>query len=424
LSGLAAAYWLRKQGYAVTVLDHRSWQTDMLIRPLATPVHLLGCHHESWKLLRMLDAGRTAYTDSEIPLEFQLADGRIASYRRTGFPRPLHWIVGLLRFTGLSWRDRWSFLSHIERVWEGRISTPSDLDSRIADDWLASIGQSRQAREEIWNPFAQWLTDNSLVRLSAAQFVQAMTKLFGRGSSHSRLIRLGGTLSDRFVEPLTRTLQQFGTNVTAQTDIPFLQFQKDRVTHVQVHNHAQLQADWYVCALPHRHLIALFPERLLTRFSYFSQIGQLTDLTGLTVQFECRRLDSARRLILRSRQPFSQLSLTPSETDVVNVQLSSVGNPSLDELNDTELETLAVAELQTSLPGTTEDAIESITVHRYDHAALSLHPGAATLRPIQKSPIQNLVIAGAWTDTGWPANIESALVSAKRCVEIIRGGTN
>jgi uncharacterized protein with NAD-binding domain and iron-sulfur cluster len=56
-----------------------------------------------------------------------------------------------------------------------------------------------------------------------------------------------------------------------------------------------------------------------------------------------------------------------------------------------------------------------------DQAALSLRPGAAQLRPIQQSPIQNLLVAGAWTDTGWPANVESAVVSAKRCVEIIAG---
>jgi uncharacterized protein with NAD-binding domain and iron-sulfur cluster len=50
-----------------------------------------------------------------------------------------------------------------------------------------------------------------------------------------------------------------------------------------------------------------------------------------------------------------------------------------------------------------------------------LTPGAARLRPLQQSPIQNLFLVGAWTDTGWPANLESALVSARRCADIIVG---
>jgi uncharacterized protein with NAD-binding domain and iron-sulfur cluster len=58
-------------------------------------------------------------------------------------------------------------------------------------------------------------------------------------------------------------------------------------------------------------------------------------------------------------------------------------------------------------------------VCRDDYAALSLRPGTALLRPLQQSPIQNLLVAGAWTDTRWPATVESTFISARRCVEII-----
>ena len=50
---------------------------------------------------------------------------------------------------------------------------------------------------------------------------------------------------------------------------------------------------------------------------------------------------------------------------------------------------------------------------------LSLAPGAKMRRPLQRSPIANLLLAGAWTDTGWPANLESAVSSGERCAEII-----
>jgi uncharacterized protein with NAD-binding domain and iron-sulfur cluster len=35
------------------------------------------------------------------------------------------------------------------------------------------------------------------------------------------------------------------------------------------------------------------------------------------------------------------------------------------------------------------------------------------LRPSQSSPIANLLIAGDWTDTGWPATMESAIRSGR-----------
>ncbi len=65
--------------------------------------------------------------------------------------------------------------------------------------------------------------------------------------------------------------------------------------------------------------------------------------------------------------------------------------------------------------------ITSRQVSREHHAALLLAPGAARLRPLQQSPVGNLLVAGAWTDTNWPPNVESAFVSARRCAEIITG---
>jgi hypothetical protein len=52
-------------------------------------------------------------------------------------------------------------------------------------------------------------------------------------------------------------------------------------------------------------------------------------------------------------------------------------------------------------------------------AILSLRPGAKLHRPIQRSPIANLLVAGAWTDTGWPPNLESAIVSGNHCADAI-----
>jgi uncharacterized protein with NAD-binding domain and iron-sulfur cluster len=91
------------------------------------------------------------------------------------------------------------------------------------------------------------------------------------------------------------------------------------------------------------------------------------------------------------------------------------------ESSDEELTTLGRTELRTLLPDINHDTLSFEGISRHDQAALSLNPGAALLRPIQKSPVNNLVIAGAWTDTGWPANIESAILSAARCAEIIAG---
>ncbi len=101
-------------------------------------------------------------------------------------------------------------------------------------------------------------------------------------------------------------------------------------------------------------------------------------------------------------------------------RLSALGN-TLAELNNDQLIDAAQIEICELFSGTAREDVIVRAVFREHHAALSLTPGVARLRPLQQSPLQNLLVAGAWTDTGWPANLESAFVSARRCAELIVG---
>ena len=67
----------------------------------------------------------------------------------------------------------------------------------------------------------------------------------------------------------------------------------------------------------------------------------------------------------------------------------------------------------------TDDRLISFSQQETKTAILSLAPGAKVRRPIQQSPVSNLLLAGAWTDTGWPANLESAITSGERCADIV-----
>jgi hypothetical protein len=66
---------------------------------------------------------------------------------------------------------------------------------------------------------------------------------------------------------------------------------------------------------------------------------------------------------------------------------------------------------------TPECRVVSTRQRTISNAILSLRPGTKLHRPIQRSPIENLLLAGSWTDTGWPPNLESAIVSGNRCAE-------
>ncbi len=419
LTGLSTAYHLSRQGYRVTLLDHPSWQDGFQANVSDASPILFGCHHETWRLLHTLDADAPSQTGTTLPLEFRLPDGRIVPYRSAHLPGALQWMMSLFSFHGLAWHDRWKLFSHVEQIWEQAQSLPADLDNRTADAWLATIGQSQEARHHMWEPLAKWLTGNALTRLSAATFVQLLSTVFLGQAVDARLTYFHGSVGDRFLAPLRATLEQLGAVLQPHTDLPNLHFEQDRLGGVQLRDGTLLHADWYVAALPHRKLLALLPERLLTRYAYFAQIGELTQLSEITVQFDSHSTTRTPRLILLADSPFHQLTISALGPQDVRYRLSAIGNHTLADARDGELIELGRTELRMLNPAIEADGIQSMEVYREEEAALSLPPGTALLRPIQQSPIPNVLVAGAWTDTGWPTNIESALVSARHCVDAI-----
>jgi hypothetical protein len=56
-------------------------------------------------------------------------------------------------------------------------------------------------------------------------------------------------------------------------------------------------------------------------------------------------------------------------------------------------------------------------VSREPHATIALRPG--TSRPSQRTSRPNVVRAGAWTDTGWPATMESAVRSGRTAARLL-----
>jgi squalene-associated FAD-dependent desaturase len=62
-------------------------------------------------------------------------------------------------------------------------------------------------------------------------------------------------------------------------------------------------------------------------------------------------------------------------------------------------------------------------VTRERQATFDPAPGQAAVRPPQRTAAPGLVLAGAWTDTGWPATMEGAVRSGNAAVAALGAGT-
>ncbi|MCS6896546.1 MAG: FAD-dependent oxidoreductase [Nitrospira sp.] len=420
LTGLATALFLTGRGCRITLLDLPGWETGYKTGPNDVLAIIPGGHRETSEILRSVESGVAfRQPDGNVSLEFWLPPGRIVSYRPMPlFPGPLQWISGFLRFRGLAWQDRWRLLTYLERLWEGAEQLSADVDNRTADAWLESIGQSWTGRRQIWDPLSRWLTGNDLQRLSGPVLVQQLSTLFLQKTSDAALIYRHGSIGDRFMSPMRDRLERRGVTILRQTELPLLRIGPNGIEEIRLPDGGSLRAQWYIAALSHQGLVALLPEQLLARYAYFAQLAELETLPEVTVIFRLPSAHPSPRLVLFTGDPFHQAVVAPSRSNETTCRLSASNNSALLGLPDDHLLSIGHEQLRRVFPDS-PPLDRSGIVHRDNQAALALHPGAPLRRPLQQSPLPNFLLAGPWTDTGWPANVESALVSARRCADII-----
>lgn len=422
-AGLTTAYRLARLGYRVTIIDRRPLlggaRTSEALCDAPEPFTILGCHHATQALLHSLHPHPQQPAEAEIPLEFRLHDDSLVHYPHTWFPAPLHTWVNLLRFSGIPWKERWRLASWVEQLWEGDEQLPADLEQRTADEWLASIEQSARTRRVVWNPLARWLTGNDLSTMSADAFVTSMRPLFLRTRSDSRISVVQDSLLTCFVQPITETLTQVGATILCNTEATQLRYERDHISGVLLRDGSLLQADWYVAALSPLQLTPLLPERWLTRYAYFQQLTELLSVDSTILQVHAEQPCATPRLVLLNDTSFHSVLATAATPDRTSFSLITTDSQFAQARPDSNLDT-AIPDLLRSLGLLmAESRIASTRRRTIPGSILLLRPGTKLHRPIQRSPIANLLVAGAWTDTGWPPNLESAIVSGDRCADAI-----
>jgi uncharacterized protein with NAD-binding domain and iron-sulfur cluster len=422
-AGLTAAYRLIGRDYRVTIIDRRPLlggaRTSEDLHDDPEPFTILGCHRATQTLLHSLHPALQQPREIEIPLEFRLHDNSLVHYPHTWFPAPLHIWVNLLKFTGIPWKERWRFASWVERLWEGDEQLPADLEQRTADEWLASIGQGARTRRVVWSPLAQWLTGNDLFTMSANAFVTSMRPLFLRSRSDGRISVVQDSLQACFVQPITETLTQLGATILRNTEASQLRYERDQISGIVLRDGTLLQADWYVAALPPQQLTPLLPERWLTRYAYFQQLAELLSVDSTILHVHAEQPCATPRLVLLGDTSFHSVLATAATPNLTRFSLITTDSQFV-QAHPASDHDLLVPDLLRSWGLLTAGSTVASTHRRtISGAILSLRPGTKLHRPIQRSPIANLLVAGAWTDTGWPPNLESAIVSGNRCADAI-----
>jgi squalene-associated FAD-dependent desaturase len=387
LAGLAAALDLVDAGHEVTLYEARPTLGGAVQTlpardgdpepPPDNGQHIaLGCFTEYLRFLDRIGQG-DAYERRRLALPVIGEDGAVSSIEPS--------LPALLRYRHVPARDRLRI-----PVVTARCRTVRPRDGESFGGLLRRIGASDAAVDRFWDVFIRPALNLRTDEVDAdAGLFTVRTALLGPRAS-SDVILPRKPLGEMHGDAAGTALEEAGGHMC---------------THAQVSSLDELEADMFVVAVPpaeSARLLGEEPPRL-----------EDSPIVSVHLWFDRPLLATPLAALLGSdaHWVFDRGALTgnpPPRGQYLTVVSSGV--PELLELRGKELPE-RIAQQLTDRLGAAE--LLWSRVSREPRATIALRPGTEALRPGPETDRPNVVRAGAWTGTGWPATMESAVRSGK-----------
>ena len=420
LAGIAAALDCADTDASVTLVEVRprlggaaySFERDGLWLDNGQHVFLRCC--ESYRaLLRRLGSDRDTVLQDRMEIPVLAPRRRPAQMARGGLPAPVHLAGSLLRYPHLTPFER---LAAARGALALKRVDPDDetADAQTFGSWLRARGQSERAVRTFWELIARPTLNVRVdeASLAAAAFV------FRRGYiERADAGDLGYARA-----PLQRIHGEAALRALADADVDVrLGWRAERIdaSPLMVSGGGeQLEADAVIVAVPHDRAAGLLPEGALRDRDRLARLGS-SPIVNLHVCYDRPVLEHEFAAAVDS--PVQFVFDRTESSGVTSGQCLAVSLSAADEEIEMPVEELrarflpALAEL---LPAARGARIERFVVTRERLATFRAAPGVRALRPGPRTGVDGLALAGAWTDTGWPATMEGAVLSGHGAAKV------
>ena len=436
LAGITAALVLAENNWQVTLVEARprlggratSYVRDGLTVDNGQHVFLRCCTAYRGLLERLgagPDSGMSVLQDRlDIPLR-SATDGTEAVLRRTGAPAPLHLAGSLGRYALLPLKDR----ARLGGTALGLRFTDPDsqkADERSFGQFLRDHGHSPAAVSRLWSVISTATLnidpDQASLALAAKVFRTGLLEQRDGADLGYAAVPLG-----RIHDEMARAaLAKAGVTVLTGTKaLPLADGKsrdKQQVTIVGRDGEARtLTPDAVVLSVPHDVAAQLLPAPHPTAFA---ELGH-SPIINVHLRYDRKvmdrpflaTVDSPAQWIFDRTESSKTAGGNSSDGQYLAVTVSAAEE--FVDLPTGKLAEIFEAEMKRVLPEARSAEVADFFVTRERHATFRQACGSARLRPGAHTALPAVYLSGAWTATGWPDTMESAVrsgITAAHCV--------
>ncbi|HLH25294.1 MAG TPA: hydroxysqualene dehydroxylase HpnE [Chloroflexota bacterium] len=322
--------------------------------------------------------------------------------RAAHWPAPWHLLPALVAHRHLDWPAKLQVAWAIARARQGAPAPGT------CADWLACHHQGEAARRYFWEPFLVPAL-NAPLEAAAADAARFVIATAFAGSRQSACVGFADVPLARIAEAAAKHIGR----VYCRTPVAGVWEEDGRVRGLRLTDGRELPYDAVVLAVPPRQLGRLLgdPARCGVAGLEAFQPQPIVDVhlwfDRADLEFEFAAvLDSPVQWVFQKAPGYLCCSLSAAHDLVTRPEA--------------ELVALCRREVSAALPALAAVPLSRAMATRDPEATYAPTPGLRRPGPATRYP--NLAIAGAWTDTGWLATMESAVRSGRAAARWITAG--
>lgn len=432
LSGLAAGVFLASKKFPVAIFEQREYpggRTYSFPDPNSGETvdngqHVLIAGYDgTMALLDLIGTRKLVRVQRRPRLLFHHPDRGFQSFSLPRLPSPLHLAWGMLTSNLFGPGDRLRLLRSGIGLLKPKHLLGEELSGKTVAQWLELSHQSVETRRSLWEPLAIAIMNEHCATASASLFIRSLRKAFLEHWHASAFAIPTVGLSQLFAEPAVDFIRRNGGEVHCGLGVAETIVTGGKVSAVRMEDGSRREAAGAILAVPSYRVRSVLPEQLSSKgFLAGVELFPQSPIVSVHLWFpaDFMGMEDVVGVIGRHIQwIFNRRSISPT-ADGISRNLAggyvsaviSAAHEFVGMSND-DLASIALEDLH-SIYGQSIGGPSASLVVREKRATFSSSPTTETLRPSPRTPFPNLFLAGDWTDTGYPATIEGAIISGRR----------
>jgi squalene-associated FAD-dependent desaturase len=338
-------------------------------------------------------------------------------------PAPLHLAPFLFRLHYLTFSERLSVARALLRL--ARYESQETESSPSMEQWLTDIGQTESAKKLFWSVVLVSALGESLDRSSIAAARKVLVDGFmaNRGAYQVDVPTL--SLGELYDGHVARHLENCEVAIRRETVVRQIRHASDALL-VELADGTSHGFDYLILAAPWRRVESLLAKTLRQKLPELDGWSEQpsSPITGVHLWFD-RPITQMTHAVLvghLSQWVFNHgctASGANGDQDHYYYQVVISASRDLSSLDRVDLVDRVVDELRSVWPQSEQARLVRSQVITQRDAVFSYTPGLDRRRPKQQSSLPQLMLAGDWTHTNWPATMEGAVRSGYLAAEAV-----